>query len=99
MRDLANHLKKFNRKVIRSLHRELSEEEDSSKGEPFPHRSPAGQRKKMKRELRKERLAHVPTHPSEEERNRAMKKRVPIFDRNTAPPRFAPPTKKKTPRL
>ena len=55
-------------------------------------------KKKAKIKMRKETRAKVPKKLSVEERNKKMKKRVPIFDRNNAAPKHARPTKKKSPR-
>ncbi|HSX38141.1 MAG TPA: hypothetical protein VLE95_04850 [Chlamydiales bacterium] len=96
MKDLPHHIKKLNRRIIRSDLREESIEEG---GLPQFWESEQEKRKKVKRTIRQERLAHIPIHPSEEERNKIMKHRVPVFDRNTAKPKVAKPTKKKTPRI
>jgi len=102
MKDLPHHIKKLNRRVIRSVHREEMEEESFDENMPaLPPRKESieEQRKMAKRKMREERLSRTPVHLSEEERNRKMKARVPVFDRNNAKPRVAKPTKKKTPRI
>jgi hypothetical protein len=99
MKDLPHHMKKLNRRVIRSIHREEMEEE--SLPDIPPRKQTERQRKKQaKKKMKDERLGHVPSDLSPEERNRKMKNRVPIFDRNSAAPkRGARSTKKKTPRI
>jgi hypothetical protein len=96
MKDLPHHMKKLNKKVLRSVRRE-NLEETLPDLPPRPD-SKAEQRKKAKREMKAERDARVPLEKSPEERNRQMKKgRVPVFDRNNAAPKHARPSKKKTP--
>lgn len=91
-------MKKLNRRVIRSARRE--EKEEVLPDLPVWPDSEREKRKKVKIKMREETNARVPTHPTEEERNRTMKTgRVPIFDRNKAAPKHARPTKKKTPRI
>lgn len=102
MKDLPHHIKKLNRRVIRSVHREELEEEnydENTTALPPRKKSLEEQRKIEKRTMREERLSRTPIHPSEEERNRKMRARVPVFDRNDAKPRASKPTKKKTPRI
>lgn len=103
MKDLPHHLKKLNRRVIRSMHREELEEERLPEVPTQPE-TKQSKRKKKKIQIKKERLAHVPSDPTPEERNRIMRGgrsgRVPIFDRlNNQKPKRARPTKKKTPRI
>ena len=97
MKDLPRHIKKLNRRVIRSVLREEAAEVEEELP-PF-RASPQEARKKVKREMRKDTLNRTPIHNTPEERNRRMKHRVPIFDRNNAEPKHAQPTKKKTPRI
>lgn len=99
MKDLPHHLKKLNRRVIRSLHREEMEDEAYEMPDIPPQKPTLRQlKKKAKIKMRKETRAKVPKKLSVEERNKKMKKRVPIFDRNNAAPKHARPTKKKSPR-
>ena len=105
MKDLPHHMKKLNRRVIRSEHRLLeSELEGIEEQLEFPLtpriKRPREQiRKQLKSKMRKETLAHVPEHPTSEERNRQMKHRVPVFDRLSHPrPKVGAKPKKKAPR-
>lgn len=102
MKDLPHHMNKLNRKVIRSIHRAEAEEVDYEAKLPSPPSiapSKEARRKHEKQARKAEREKRAPTHPSEDERNHQMSKRVPIFDRNTARPKHAKPTRKKTPPL
>lgn len=99
MKDMPHHIKKLNRRIVRSALREESEEEKYETGFPAQRPSKAGERKHAKREMRKERLDRTPIHDTEEERNRKMRKRVPVFDRNNEKPSMTKPTRKKTPRI
>lgn len=99
MKDLPHHMKKLNRRVIRSMHREENAETQLPEVPTFPVTKKEA-RKKAKIKMRDETRARVPSHPTQEERNRIMKKgRVPVFDRESAEPKHARPTKKKTPRI
>jgi len=98
MKDLPHHIKKLNRRIIRSSLREEAQESAETSMPPF-RQSKEESRKMAKRKMRTERENRSPIHLSEEERNRKMKHRVPIFDRNNAKPRAAKPSKKKTPRI
>lgn len=103
MKDLPHHIKKLNRNVIRSVHRLEKEEEDYEELLPSPPSrvppSKEAKRKHVKQEMRAEREAHIPTHPTEEERNQKMKHRVPQIERNDAPPKHAKQSKKKRPKI
>ncbi len=102
MKDLPHHIKKLNRQVVRSIHREEMENANFDEGmlaSPPRKQTQREQKKIRKREMRQDRLSRTPIHPTAEERNRKMKERVPIFDRNNALPRTAKPTKKKTPKI
>ena len=97
MKDLPHHIKKLNRRVVRSIHREETEEEAY---DTTPRKQTMAEEKKIaKRALTKKRNDRTPIHLTPEERNREMKFRTPIFDRENAKPRFAKPTRKKTPRI
>ncbi len=98
MKDLPHHIKKLNRKVIRSIHREEALEESMP---PIPNRKPTERqvKKQAKERMKQTKLARVSTDLTPEERNKNIKKRVPIFDRNKAKPRSAKPSQKKTPRI
>jgi len=99
MKDLPHHLKKLNRRVIRSLHREEMEEGAYEMPDIPPQKPTARQlKKKAKIKMRNATRSKTPSKLSPEERNKKMKKRVPVFDRNNAAPKHARPTKKKTPR-
>lgn len=103
MKDLAHHLKKLNRRIIRSFHREELEKaglEENLPSLPVQKETPKEMKKIKKRAALKERMERTPIHLTEEERNRKMKKRVPVFDRiNNAKPRHTKATRKKTPRI
>ncbi len=96
MKDLPHHMKKLNRRVIRSMHREEMLEEQPEI--PFEAQTVRQKRKKAKIQMRQETLSRTPTKASSDERNKKMKKRVPIFDRNNAAPKHARATKKKVPK-
>lgn len=98
MKDLPHHIKKLNRKVVRSAKREEAIEEAMP---DIPKRKPTERqvKKQAKEKIKQAKQARTPVHLTEEERNKKMKKRVPIFDRNSAKPKSAKPTKKKTPRI
>ena len=99
MKDLPHHMKKLNRLVIRSTHREELDEEAYEL--TAPRKQTARQVKKQaKAKMAKERSSRTPSPLNPDERNKKMAKRVPVFDRtNNAKPRAAKPSKKKTPRI
>ena len=103
MKDLSHHLKKLNRRIIRSFHREELEEagfEENLPSLPVQKETPREMKKIKTRAVLKERMERTPIHLTQEERNREMKKRVPIFDRtNNAQPRHTKASRKKTPRI
>lgn len=98
MKDLPHHIKKLNRRVIRSMHREGNEEElPEVPTYPVTQR---GKKKKAKIKMRDKVLARVATDLTPAERNKKMKGRVPVFDRrNNAEPKHTRASKKKTPRI
>ncbi|MBF8263175.1 MAG: hypothetical protein HW387_840 [Parachlamydiales bacterium] len=104
MKDLPHHMKKLNRRVIRSEHREMETELESSAEELIVQaiqieRPKEQLRKQFKAKMKKETLARTPTHPSDQERNQEMKHRVPIFDRLSHPrPKVGAKPKEKKPR-
>ena len=99
MKDLAHHLKKLNRRIIRSMHREELENEKFEE-EPPRKQTPQEMKKIKKRAALKARIERTPIHPSLEERNRKMKKRVPIFDKiSKEKPKFGKPSRKKVPKI
>jgi len=105
MKDLPHHMKKLNRRVIRSENRlmesELERIEESLMliQEPRIQRPKEQIRKQIKSKMRKDTLAHTPEHPTAEQRNRQMKHRVPVFDRLSHPrPKVGAKPKKKAPR-
>jgi hypothetical protein len=103
MKDLPHHMKKLNRQIVRSAHREELDEENWSQPASLYARkqTPSQLKKQAKAKLTKTRNARVPTPLTPEERNRKMKHRVPIFDRlnNAKPKQGARKTAKKTPRI
>ena len=98
MKDLPHHIKKLNRRVIRSAHREEALEEEIP---PIPNRKPTIKqvKKQAKEKIKQTKKARVSSDLTPEERNKLMKKRVPVFDREKAKPRSTKPTRKKTPRI
>lgn len=104
MKDLPHHMKKLNRRVVRTERRMVKEEEGYGEKIPAPPKQavrPKKQvRKQVKTEMKKERKARSPQKKTAEERNWEMKKRTPVFDRNKAKPKAgARASKKKTPRI
>lgn len=105
MKDLPHHIKKLNRRVIRSEHRllesELESTEENISAQPPRIERPRQQiRKQIKSKMRKETLAHIPEHPTPDERNQQMKHRVPVFDRLSNPrAKVGAKPKKKTGRI
>lgn len=102
MRDLPHHMKKLNRRVIRSVHRE--EEMELQMPEiPGPAKRPREQlRRQEKIRMRNQTQARIPSDPNPVERNKIMaggrKGRVPVFDKtNKAKPKRGNPSRKKTP--
>jgi hypothetical protein len=100
MKDLPHHLKKLNRRVIRSQHREEMEDESFEIPNIPPQKPTSRQMKKKKKiEMRKKVLSRVPTPLTPDQKNKKMKKRVPVFDRtNNAKPKHAGVLKKKSPK-
>ena len=112
MKDLAHHMKKLNRRVIRSSHREELQEELWDQSPPaLPVRAPSTPlaqpktvrqvKKQAKTKVAKARKARPATPLTPEQKNRKMKKRVPVFDRKNkaTPKKGARKTAKKTPRI
>lgn len=103
MKDLPHHIKKLNRSVIRSMHREAVLEE-SLPEIPARPQSAKQKKKQAKLQVKKEKLSRPSSKPTPQERNKIMKGgrngRVPIFDRtNNSTPKRTRPSKKKTPRI
>jgi hypothetical protein len=105
MKDLPHHMKKLNRRVIRSENRLIESELESIEEvnilsqAPRVERPKGQTRKQIKSQMRKDTLAHTPEHATPDERNRDMKHRVPIFDRLSHPrAKVSAKPKKKTPR-
>ena len=102
MKDLPHHLKKLNRKVIRSTHREEHYEESLP---DLPDWALSAQAKKKQAKLTQtfEKIESIPSPKNPEKRNKEMKGgregRVPIFDRNNQKPKHAKASKKKAPKL
>lgn len=102
MKDLAHHMKKLNRRIIRSEHREEQAEEayELARYSPPRKQTPRQIKKQAKAKLTKARNARTPTPLTPDEKNKKMAKRVPVFDRtNDAKPKRTKPTRKKTPRI
>lgn len=100
MKDLPHHMKKLNRRVIRSMQREEQEGLPEVPTWPVTKRE---EKKKAKQKMKAEREARVPAGKDPEERNRIMKGgrrgRVPVFDQNKGTVKVTKPTSKKTPRI
>jgi hypothetical protein len=100
MKDLPHHMKKLNRKVLRSLR--LEEAEGIAPEMPsIPPRTQTARelKKQAKQKMKAERLSHVSSDLTPDERNRKMKKRVPIFERKNHEKRCGTkPSQKKTPK-
>jgi len=97
MKDLPHHIKKLNRNIIRSMHREMAGEMPEIPNWP---ESESQKRKKMKIRMRDETRAHPSSDLTPAERNKIMKTgRVPIFEKNNAAPKHNPASRKKTPRI
>jgi hypothetical protein len=97
MKDLPHHIKKLNRRVIRSMHREEMEELPDIPARPDTARE---KKKKAKQKMKADTLNRTPTHKTADQRNKEMRTgRVPVFERNNAKPKHARSTKKKTPRI
>jgi len=102
MKDLPHHIKKLNRQVIRSTHREELEDEAFDLSMPSPpewERTERQKKKQAKARMRIERNARTPSPMTPEERNKKMQERVPVFDRNSAKPKSCRPSHKKSPPL
>ncbi|HEX2583038.1 MAG TPA: hypothetical protein VHL30_02870 [Chlamydiales bacterium] len=102
MKDIAHHLKKLNRQIVRSVHREEMEEEAWELASPYARKqTPKQVKKQAKAKRAKTRKARAPTPLTPDERNRKMKKRVPIFDRQShvKAKQGARKSAKKTPRI
>jgi hypothetical protein len=97
MKDLPHHIKKLNRRIIRSMNREEMAELPEIPARPDTGRQ---KKKKAKIKMRDETRARPSSDLTPDERNKIMKKgRVPVFDRNNAEPKHARTSKKKTPRI
>ena len=103
MKDLPHHMKKLNRRVIRTEHREMELELEAlgqPPQEPQTERPREQIRKQAKSEMRKSTKSYTQTTPTSDERNREMKQRVPIFDRTSHPrPKLGAKSKKRNPPL
>ena len=99
MKDLPHHMKKLNRRVIRSMHRDDLEMETLPEIPNWPD-TPQAKKKKAKVAMKKEAEARVPSSLTPEEKNKKMKHRVPVFDRtNNAKPKHTRSSKKKSPKI
>lgn len=102
MKDLPHFMKRLNRKVIRSEHREEESEAAFARkavSEMSRKQTLRQKKKQAKAAIAKARKMRTPTPLDPEERNKKMAKRVPIFDRYKAKRKTAKPTKKRTPRI
>lgn len=99
MKDLPHHMKKLNRRVIRSEHREEINEEAFNMTSPPRKQTVKQIKKQAKTKQTKARNARTPTPLTAEERNKKMTKRVPVFDQNKGTLRTTKPSRKKTPRI
>lgn len=101
MKDLPHHLKKLNRRVLRSEHREVLAQEGEETPQPLFPKSAQQKKKQAKLQRRQKHESHTPMPLTAEERNKKMLHRVPVFDRqnNAKPKSGARPSKKKMPRI
>ncbi len=100
MKDLPHHIKKLNRRVVRSVRRETVEDENFDLSTtPKRKLSKEQVRKQAKAKIRKERETRTPTPLTPDQRNKQMKKRVPIFAWDNKPKPRGTSAKKKTPRM
>ena len=101
MKDLPHHMKKLNRRVIRSTHREEQEEETfDAIASPVRKQTDREMKKIAKRKHRQERWERTPTPLTPEEKNKKMRQRTPVFEPINHPkPKGTRPSKKKTPRI
>jgi hypothetical protein len=97
MKDLPHHIKKLNRRVIRDMHRD--EMQEMLPDVPKWEQTEAQKKKQAKIKQRDEKKARPPVEMSDEERNKKMKHRTPVFDRNNAAPKAAKKSQKKTPKI
>lgn len=98
MKDLPHHIKKLNRKVIRSSRK--TEAEELMPEVPTQKPTVREIKKKGKQKIKADKAARAPSNPTPEERNKKMKARVPVFDRiNNAKPKRTRSSKKKTPKI
>ncbi len=98
MKDLPHHIKKLNRRIIRSMHKE-GEEELLPEIPAWPD-SERQKKKKAKIKMRDETKARPSSDLTPDERNKIMKKgRVPVFDQNKGTTKHVRASKKKTPRI
>lgn len=105
MKDLPHHIKKLNRRIIRSIHREELDEEAYGLEMKMPSppnwkKTERQIKKQAKAQIRKERISRTPTPLTPEQKEKKMIHRVPVFDRtNNAKPKTTKATRKKTPRI
>ncbi|MGB7978288.1 MAG: hypothetical protein WCF19_03900 [Chlamydiales bacterium] len=98
MKDLPHHMKKLNRRVIRSAQREEMGEELPDV--PTWPDSEKEKQKKAKQKMAAATKARAPSDKSPDQRNKEMKKgRVPVFNRYDAQPKRSLSSKKKNPRI
>jgi hypothetical protein len=87
MKDIAHHMKKLNRQVIRSERRMEMKDEAHARNlpssPPWSNRPKSQLRKQAKAKMRKSREEHISSDLTPEQKNRKMKHRVPIFDRTS----------------
>lgn len=100
MKDLPHHIKKLNRQVIRSNHREEMEEEAFEIAPLWQKQTIRQEKKQAKARVKKAKQARTPHPLTSDEKNRKMKNRVPIFyDQNHPKTKTTKATRKKTPRI
>ena len=99
MKDIPHHMRKLNRKVIRSEHHEKGVIKEDSLTAPNLQ-TEKQVKKQAKAQITKRRNARVPTHPSEEERNKKLAHQIPIFHSvGHGPRKITRKARKKTPRI
>jgi hypothetical protein len=105
MKDLAHHMKKLNRTVIRDEHR-LEESDEQYRAYVEAPEAPRPQTDRQIKKQAKEAIAHkkekqLPICKPKEERNWEEQHRTPVFEWNnhSGPKKGARPSRKKTPRI
>jgi hypothetical protein len=77
MKDIPHHMMKFMQKMTKTLNTQVVDDNEVNE---FEKKITPNQIKKQKKSnLRKQRCSRTPIHESEEERNKELKKRIPLY--------------------